>query len=89
MITMAMESIIRYNNSLFGFYRFFKMQPNPRGAIPGTLAKEFFEKSRLPIAELRKIWQLSDVTKDGTLSLEEVSCILAIGPCLNVSLYSS
>ena len=26
-------------------------------------AKEFFEKSRLPIQELRKIWQLSDVTK--------------------------
>lgn len=34
-------------------------------------AKEFFEKSRLPIQELRKIWQLSDVTKDGCLSLEE------------------
>ena len=26
-------------------------------------AKEFFEKSRLPIQELRQIWQLSDVTK--------------------------
>ena len=47
------------------------MQPNPRGVIPGVLAKEFFEKSRLPINELRKIWQLSDVTKDGCLSLEE------------------
>lgn len=47
------------------------MQPNPRGVIPGALAKEFFEKSRLPITELRKIWQLSDVTKDGCLSLEE------------------
>jgi hypothetical protein len=34
-------------------------------------AKEFFEKSRLPIQELRQIWQLSDVTKDGCLSLEE------------------
>jgi hypothetical protein len=34
-------------------------------------AKEFFEKSSLPIAELRKIWQLSDVTMDGCLSLEE------------------
>ncbi len=47
------------------------MQPNPRGSIPGSLAKEFFEKSRLPISELRKIWQLSDVTKDGCLNLEE------------------
>ena len=25
------------------------MQPNPHGVIPGTQAKEFFEKSRLPI----------------------------------------
>ena len=43
--------------------QFFSMQPNPRGVIPGHLAKEFFEKSRLPITELRKIWQLSDVSK--------------------------
>lgn len=31
----------------------------------------FFEKSRLPVNELRKIWQLADVTKDGALSLQE------------------
>ena len=51
--------------------QFFSMQPNPRGVIRGETAKEFFEKSRLPITELRKIWQLSDVTKDGSLSVEE------------------
>jgi len=51
--------------------QFKAMQANPRGVIPGTQAKEFFEKSRLPIQELRQIWQLSDVTKDGCLSLEE------------------
>ena len=51
--------------------QFFNMQPNPSGIIPGTLAKEFFERSRLPISELRTIWQLSDVGKDGGLSLEE------------------
>ena len=51
--------------------QFLSMQPNRRSVIPGVLAKEFFEKSRLPITELRKIWQLSDVTKDGSLSLEE------------------
>jgi len=51
--------------------QFRTMQPNPHGVIPGTQAKEFFEKSRLPIQELRQIWQLSDVTKDGCLSLEE------------------
>jgi len=51
--------------------QFRTMQPNPHGVIPGGQAKEFFEKSRLPIQELRQIWQLSDVTKDGCLSLEE------------------
>ena len=51
--------------------QFFSMQTNPDGVIPGNQAKEFFEKSSLPIAELRKIWQLSDVTMDGCLSLEE------------------
>lgn len=33
----------------------------------------FFEKSRLSVPDLRKIWQLSDITKDGALSLEEFS----------------
>jgi len=51
--------------------QFTSMQPDTHGVIPGAQAKEFFEKSRLPIQELRKIWQLSDVTKDGCLSLEE------------------
>jgi len=51
--------------------QFFNMQPNPAGVIPGALAKEFFERSKLPISELRTIWQLSDVSKDGGLSLEE------------------
>lgn len=31
----------------------------------------FFEKSRLPVQELRHIWQLSDITRDGALSLSE------------------
>lgn len=33
----------------------------------------FFEKSRLSVPDLRKIWQLSDITKDGMLTLEEFS----------------
>ena len=45
--------------------QFFCMQSDPNGVIPGALAKEFFEKSRLPINELRKIWQLSDVSQVG------------------------
>jgi Cytoskeletal-regulatory complex EF hand len=43
-------------------------------------AKEFFEKSNLPIAELRKIWQLSDVTMDGCLSLEEFLTAMHLVP---------
>lgn len=41
--------------------------------MAGPTARMFFEKSRLPVHELRKIWQLADVTKDGALSLQEFS----------------
>lgn len=51
--------------------QFKTMQPDVRGVISGAVAKEFFEKSRLPVAQLSKIWQLSDVNRDGALSLEE------------------
>lgn len=47
------------------------MQPDLRGKITGAVAKEFFEKSKLPVHELSKIWQLSDIDKDGALSIEE------------------
>ncbi|KAL1115618.1 hypothetical protein AAG570_005908, partial [Ranatra chinensis] len=56
------------------YYRtqFSSLQPDAaHGLLPGHIARAFFEKSRLPVSELRKIWQLSDVTKDGALSLEE------------------
>lgn len=33
----------------------------------------FFEKSRLSVPDLRKIWLLSDINKDGMLTLEEFS----------------
>ena len=38
------------------------MQPNPHGVIPGTQAKEFFEKSRLPIQV-----RLSEIVIDDTV----------------------
>ncbi|XP_033740073.1 ralBP1-associated Eps domain-containing protein 1-like isoform X5 [Pecten maximus] len=47
------------------------MQPDLGGAILGGIAKDFFEKSKLPVHELSKIWQLSDLNRDGALSLEE------------------
>ncbi|XP_059057873.1 ralBP1-associated Eps domain-containing protein 1 [Achroia grisella] len=43
------------------------------GLLSGHTAKLFFEKSRLSVPDLRKIWQLSDITKDGKLTLEEFS----------------
>ncbi|GAB6030629.1 hypothetical protein CHUAL_007488 [Chamberlinius hualienensis] len=47
------------------------LQPDLGGLLTGAVAKEFFEKSKLPVLELSKIWQLSDVNKDGALCLEE------------------
>ena len=37
----------------------------------GHLAKEFFERSKLPTSELSHIWNLSDINHDGALSLAE------------------
>jgi len=51
--------------------QFKTMQPDLKGLISGGTAKEFFEKSRLPVTELSKIWQLSDVDRDGALSIDE------------------
>ncbi|XP_050697135.1 ralBP1-associated Eps domain-containing protein 2-like isoform X2 [Eriocheir sinensis] len=51
--------------------QFRAMQPDLTSLLSGTAAKEFFEKSKLPVNELSKIWQLSDVTRDGALSLQE------------------
>ncbi|XP_058794516.1 ralBP1-associated Eps domain-containing protein 1 [Phymastichus coffea] len=51
--------------------QFSTLQSNPDGLLAGSLARKFFEKSRLPVEELRKIWQLADVTRDSALSLPE------------------
>ncbi|KRT81135.1 HLH domain-containing protein, partial [Oryctes borbonicus] len=53
--------------------QFRTLQPDVNALIPGSVARIFFEKSRLPVNELRKIWQLADVTRDGALSLQEFS----------------
>lgn len=36
----------------------------------------FFEKSRIPVDELRHIWQLCDVTRDGALDLAEFTAAM-------------
>ncbi|KAB0794153.1 hypothetical protein PPYR_13773 [Photinus pyralis] len=51
--------------------QFRSLQPDSNALLAGSIARLFFEKSRLPVQELRKIWQLADVTKDGALSLTE------------------
>lgn len=39
--------------------------------LQGPQAKLFFEKSKLPLPQLTRIWHLSDVSQDGALSLGE------------------
>ncbi|XP_070191110.1 ralBP1-associated Eps domain-containing protein 1-like isoform X6 [Littorina saxatilis] len=51
--------------------QFLTMQPDLAKHITGPVAKNFFEKSKLPVVELSKIWQLSDLNRDGALSVEE------------------
>ncbi|XP_025097210.1 ralBP1-associated Eps domain-containing protein 1-like isoform X12 [Pomacea canaliculata] len=51
--------------------QFISMQQDLSGVITGPVAKNFFEKSKLPVVELSKIWQLSDLNRDGALSMEE------------------
>ncbi|XP_045488854.1 ralBP1-associated Eps domain-containing protein 1 [Pieris rapae] len=52
--------------------QFAQLRPE-RGLLSGPTARMFFEKSRLSVPDLRKIWQLADITKDGMLTLEEFS----------------
>lgn len=41
-----------------------------------SVCRVFFEKSRIPVEELRHIWQLCDVTRDGALDLAEFTSAL-------------
>lgn len=36
--------------------QFRSLQPDPSGQLAGSTARMFFEKSKLPVHELRKIW---------------------------------
>jgi len=67
------EELWKISSEQLTYYKaqFKTLQVDSNGLIGGSQAKAFFEKSRLPIAELSHIWQLSDVTKDGALSLSE------------------
>lgn len=51
--------------------QFKSLQPDLHSFISGSVAKNFFTKSKLPIPELSHIWELSDVDRDGALNLLE------------------
>lgn len=51
--------------------QFKTLQPDLGALILGTIAKNFFTKSKLPIPELSHIWELSDVDRDGALTFSE------------------
>ncbi|XP_053563372.1 ralBP1-associated Eps domain-containing protein 2 [Bombina bombina] len=53
--------------------QFITLQPDLKSFISGSVAKNFFTKSKLPIPELSHIWELSDVDCDGALTLPEFS----------------
>lgn len=67
------EELWKISPDQLSYYKaqFKTLQTDPSGLVGGSQARPFFEKSRLPTAELSRIWQLSDVTKDGALSLSE------------------
>ncbi|XP_017487870.1 PREDICTED: ralBP1-associated Eps domain-containing protein 1 isoform X1 [Rhagoletis zephyria] len=59
------------------YYKQFKaVQHDNNGLLSGQIARIFFEKSRIPVEELRHIWQLCDVTRDGALSLAEFTAAM-------------
>ncbi|XP_006892466.1 PREDICTED: ralBP1-associated Eps domain-containing protein 2 isoform X2 [Elephantulus edwardii] len=51
--------------------QFRSLQPDPSSFISGSVAKNFFTKSKLSIPELSYIWELSDADCDGALTLAE------------------
>ncbi|KAG7270889.1 hypothetical protein CRUP_000248 [Coryphaenoides rupestris] len=64
--------------------QFKTIQPDLNGFIPGSAAKEFFTKSKLPILELSHIWELSDFDKDGALTLDEFCAAFHLVPAPDV-----
>ncbi|XP_069613417.1 ralBP1-associated Eps domain-containing protein 2 isoform X2 [Ranitomeya imitator] len=51
--------------------QFKSLQSDLNSFISGSIARNFFTKSKLPISELSHIWDLSDVDCDGALTLAE------------------
>lgn len=73
-----LETVYQITSEQKEYYikQFRKIQPDLNGLLSGQAAKVFFEKSRIPVEELRHIWQLCDVTKDGNLDLPEFAAAM-------------
>ncbi|XP_069745977.1 ralBP1-associated Eps domain-containing protein 2 isoform X4 [Narcine bancroftii] len=62
---------ITQEQRVYYFNQFKTLQPDLKSLISGSVAKDLFTKSKLPIRELSHIWELSDVDCDGALTLYE------------------
>ncbi|GAB0089086.1 ralBP1-associated Eps domain-containing protein 1 [Sergentomyia squamirostris] len=73
-----LESVFQITSEQRDYYtkQFLTVQSDLSGMLSGPVARMFFEKSRIPVEELRHIWQLCDVTRDGALSLEEFTAAM-------------
>ncbi|CAH8569247.1 unnamed protein product [Heterobilharzia americana] len=65
----SMGSYIRSKSILLS--QFLRLQPDIRSKLNGLQSKAYFELSKLPSLELSKIWELSDLDRDGQLTLGE------------------
>ena len=55
---------------------FQKLIPNDSGKIEGRKVKPYFVATKLPNSTLGKIWQLSDIDRDGALDYEEFALMM-------------
>lgn len=75
---MDLETVYHITGEQREYYlkQFRTVQPDVNGLVGGHAARVFFEKSRIAVDELRHIWQLCDVTRDGALSLAEFTAAM-------------
>lgn len=60
-------------------YHFQQIQPDYTGFMAGHQARTFFTKSDIPVRELSQIWDLSDLDRDGCLTLPEFCYAFHLG----------
>lgn len=75
---LDLEALYQITSEQKEYYlkQFRTVQPDVSGLLSGVVARIFFEKSRIPVEELRHIWQLCDVTRDGALDVAEFTAAM-------------